>query len=162
MKHAACFVSAVALTFLLAGCGSQSDEPQAEPSAIASYPETATADTTGPLPHSRYDDGPRAADGPIDAALASQGEKIFTTRGCTTCHGWGKRISGPDLQGVVKDRTARWMEMQIMHPDTMTHSDSISHALLAEYKIQMTNLHLQPSEAKSVVEYFKRRERTGK
>ena len=105
---------------------------------------------------SKYDAGPRAADSPVDLARAEAGEKLFTAKGCSACHGFGKRVSGPDLNGVTHRRTAEWMENQILHPEIMTHDDPISHQLLAQYALQMTNQHLTPDEAKSVIEYLKK------
>jgi len=147
---------------LLAGCGSKSaSNPPASPdTSAASAP--APADTSGVLAKSRYDDGPRAADEPVDAALAAQGEKLFQSKGCVTCHAWGKRVVGPDLKGVPAQRTSQWMENQILHPEVMTKEDPIAHALLMQYHTQMTNQHLTPDQAKMVVEYLKKRQKESK
>jgi len=105
---------------------------------------------------SPYDNGPRAADSPVAEALAQRGEGLFKTKGCTACHAYGKRLTGPNLQGVTHRRTADWMEHQILHPEIMTKEDPISRALLAEYAVQMSNQGLTPEEAQSVVEYLKK------
>jgi len=104
---------------------------------------------------SPYDSGPRAGESPIDEALAEQGEKLFQTKGCTACHGFGKRLTGPDLAGVSMRRTALWMENQILHPEKMVKEDPISHALFAQYALQMPNQKVAPEEAKAIIEYFK-------
>ncbi|MGE5175274.1 MAG: c-type cytochrome [Hyphomicrobiales bacterium] len=123
-----------------AGCGGDK---------AAAPPSTAVGAT------SPYDVGPRAADSPVSPALATQGETLFKTKGCTACHTYGKRMTGPNLQGVTHRRTADWMEHQILHPEIMTKEDPISRALLAEYAVQMSNQGLKPDEAKAVVEYLK-------
>ena len=107
---------------------------------------------------SPFDAGPRAAESPVDMALAAQGESLFKSKTCSTCHAFGKRITGPDLQGVTHRRTAAWMEQQMLHPDVMTKQDPISHELLAKYAVQMPNLMLKPEEAKALIEFAKKRD----
>jgi mono/diheme cytochrome c family protein len=137
-----------ALAGFVPGCGSGTG---GSGTSGASNATSATA--------SKYDAGPRAADSPVDPARAEAGEKLFQAKGCSACHGFGKRVSGPDLNGVTKRRTAEWMENQILHPEVMTHDDPISHDLLAKYALQMTNQHLTPDEAKSVIEFLKQHNR---
>lgn len=103
-----------------------------------------------------YDRGPRAGDAPYMPVWAVRGESLFAQRGCKACHAYGVRLTGPDLKGVTRLRSAEWMEQQILHPDVMTKEDPISMALLAEYVAQMANQGLTPDEAKDVVEYLKK------
>lgn len=140
------------------GTGAAAKAPAATENAATSTDTTAKAPTaTEVLAKSRYDDGPRAADGPVDAAKAAAGEQLFTTKGCTACHAYGKKLTGPDLKGVTTRRTTTWMMNQIMSPDVMTRTDSISHGLMVESKnLQMLNLHLTQIEALSLIEYFKK------
>lgn len=125
----------------LSGCGGGGAKDQSA---------TATAEKS-PL-----DNGPRAGDSPVAAALAVKGEALFKSKGCTACHAYGKRLTGPDLKGVTRRRTAQWMESQILHPEVMIKQDPIARALFAEYNLQMANQGLLPDEAKSVIEYFKK------
>jgi len=104
---------------------------------------------------SKYDAGPRAGEQPADEALAEQGEKLFREKGCSACHAFGVRMSGPDLKGVSMRRTAEWMEHQILEPEVMVKEDPISRGLFAQYALQMTNQHLTSAEAKAVIEYLK-------
>ena len=104
---------------------------------------------------SKYDAGPRVGEQPVDEALAEQGEKLFREKGCSACHAFGVRMSGPDLKGVSMRRTAEWMEHQILEPEVMVKEDPISRGLFAQYALQMTNQHLTPAEAKAVIEYLK-------
>ena len=108
-----------------------------------------------PASGSKYDGGPRAGEQPVDGALAEQGEKLFREKGCSACHAFGARLSGPDLAGVSLRRTAEWMEHQILEPEVMVKEDPIARALFAQYALQMTNQHLTPAEAKAVIEYLK-------
>ena len=132
----------IASALILSGCsgGKEGEGPGAE--------------ATSP-----FDTGPRAAEGPVDEALAAQGEGYFKTKTCSTCHAFGLRITGPDLAGVTHRRSAEWMEQQMLHPDVMTKTDPISRSLLAKYAVQMPNLQLKPEEAQALIEYLKKRDR---
>ena len=35
-----------------------------------------------------------------------------------------KRLTGPDLRGVTRRRTAQWMESQILHPEKYTAGEA--------------------------------------
>ena len=91
----------------------------------------------------------------MNTALAANGQKLFTSKGCVTCHAFGRKVVGPDLKGVANDRTAEWMTQQVMHPEVMIKSDPISMQLLAQYKVPMTNQKVSADEAKALVEYIK-------
>jgi cytochrome c len=132
------------LVLLLAAAGCGKSEPQGAGSGSG-------ATVTSP-----YDGGPRAGEYPVEPALATQGENLFKAKGCTACHAYGKRLTGPDLKGVTQRRTAQWMEHQILHPEVMTKEDPISKQLLATYMVQMSNQGLKPEEAKAVIEYLKK------
>jgi cytochrome c551/c552 len=135
-----------------AGCGGK----KAEETQATSAPPPAAAPAADYVVPADLDQGPRAGESPVDAALAAQGEQLFQTRGCVACHAFGKKVIGPDLKGVAMQRTQRWMEAQIMHPDKMTVQDPTAKALLAEFKTQMTNQGLTEDQAKAVIEYIKK------
>ena len=117
-----------------------------------------TPDTTAPPnPVSAYDAGPRAGEQPVDAAQAKTGEGLFSSKGCVACHGFGRRITCPDLNPVPMQRTAAWMEQQILHPEVMTRQDPVARALLSQYKLQMPNQKLTPIEARAVIEFIKKK-----
>jgi cytochrome c551/c552 len=139
----------------VAGCGERTDSSQSKGSGSGSA--TSSAVTAMPA-KSPLDDGPRAFEGTVDHERAEVGGKLFQTKGCTACHTFGKRATGPDLAGVTQRRTARWMESQILHPETMVKQDPISHELFAQFALQMTNQGLTQDEAKSVIEYLKQKD----
>jgi cytochrome c551/c552 len=107
---------------------------------------------------SQYDGGPRAFETTGNEEMAEHGKTLFQTKGCSACHTFGKRSTGPDLAGVSQRRTAAWMEHQILHPDVMVKQDPISHGLFAQFALQMPNQGLTSDEAKAVIEYFKHRD----
>jgi cytochrome c551/c552 len=104
---------------------------------------------------SPFDTGPRAAESPVDETLAKKGEVLFKLKTCSTCHGFGMRITGPDLNGVTQRRSAAWMEQQMLHPDVMTKEDPLARELFGKYAVQMPNLMLKPEEAKALIEFLK-------
>jgi hypothetical protein len=131
------------------GCGT----PKSQEASTAAAPASG-----GVAAVSKFDAGPRAGETPIDEASVAKGEKLFQTRGCPACHAFGRRVTCPDLAGVSMRRTAQWMENQILHPDVMTKQDPISHALFAQYSLQMPIQGLTPEEARCVVEFFKHKD----
>ena len=108
---------------------------------------------------SKYDAGPRAAESPVDHELAEVGARLFKDKGCSACHAFGTKMSGPDLAGVASRRTAAWMKQQILHPDVMTKEDPIARELMAAHALQMPNQGLSPEEADAVIEFLKSKER---
>ena len=145
---------AITLALLASGCGSKPQE-SSSPAPSASAPSPAATEIPAVSP---YDSGPRAGESPVNAALAEAGEKLFQTKGCSACHTWGKKMSGPDLHGVTFRRTAQWMENQILHPEVMVKTDPISRQLFAQMALQMPNQGLKPDEAKSVIEFLKKKD----
>ena len=136
-------------------------QPGAHQEPAASAPATPSASSPGTavaLP-AGLDDGPRAGASPIDESKAKAGERLFTGKGCVVCHGFGKRVTCPDLQGVSMRRTAKWMETQILHPEVTVKSDPIAMALRKDYSLPMTNQGLTPDEARAVIEFLKHKDR---
>lgn len=142
MKSWIAFAIGMGLVLMLAGCGR--GDKNGEEAAVATSP---------------FDSGPRAAETPVNEAQAAQGETLFKSKTCSTCHAFGTRITGPDLEGVTHRRSAEWMEQQILHPDMMSKNDPITRTLLRQYTQQMPNLMLKPEEARALIEFAKRKDR---
>jgi mono/diheme cytochrome c family protein len=167
MKRFVIIMLSVAALAAVSGCGGGSGSSQTQqtsggsppPSTPASTPAPAPAETSVVLAASLYDGGPRAGQGRVDAAQATTGEKLFQTKGCVVCHGFGKKVTCPDLVGVSMRRTASWMEHQILHPEVMVKEDPISHELRTHYAVPMTNQGLTPEEARAVIEFLKKKDR---
>ncbi len=160
-----CLVAAVVVfaALSLAGCGGKSSSSASDDGASSAPSASAPAPASGGvLAKSLYDDGPRAGEAPLDAAAAAEGEKLFSSKGCTACHHWGQKFTGPNLQGVTQRRTAEWMRHQILHPDVMTKTDPIAHELFATFALQMPNQGLTEAQATQVIEYLKKRDKDGK
>jgi mono/diheme cytochrome c family protein len=134
---------------VLAAFGCSRQDESAPPPSPSTTPSVAMAST------STLDEGPRANEGPRDETLAKEGEQLFKTKGCSACHAFGKRVTGPDLAGVTGRRTAKWIESQILHPEKMVKEDPITRKMFAEFALQMPNQGLTEAQARAIVEYFK-------
>lgn len=87
----------------------------------------------------------------------SEGERLFTAKGCTACHNiGGGPLVGPDLQGVTDRRDIEWLRSFIVAPDQMLASgDPIATGLLAEYNnVAMPNMGLSAAEVEDVIAYL--------
>lgn len=157
MRHVPAHALLAAISALaLAGCGGGGSGSSASGVAPASAPGSAATASVGAqaLP-ANLDQGPRAGESGYDEAMAKQGATLFQTKGCSACHAFGKRVTGPDLAGVSMRRTAAWTESQILHPDLMVKQDPTARALFAQFALQMPKQGLTPEEARAVIEYFK-------
>jgi mono/diheme cytochrome c family protein len=155
MRRPAAYLLLISAIAALSGCGAKSETPAdtEQPAATAPAPDTTVAAATT----SAYDAGPRAGEQPVNGGMAAKGEKLFTTKGCVVCHGFGKVITCPDLNGVGMRRTAAWMEQQILHPEIMVKQDPIARELRTHYSLPMTNQGLTPDEARAVIEFLKKK-----
>jgi mono/diheme cytochrome c family protein len=139
------------LALIAAGCGKKADES----ASSGATTQGGASPVSGAPAVSAYDAGPRAGEGAINETLAKEGEGLFQTKGCSACHGFGKRISCPDLNGVTMRRTHEWMKQQILHPEVMTKQDPIARQLFAQYSLQMPNQGLTEPQALAVIEFLK-------
>lgn len=163
MRRFVVCVLCVAAPTLLAGCGGKSETPSATQTPTTQAPAAQAPPTSTPPPAatataSKFDAGPRAGEAPMDGGLASKGEKLFQAKGCAVCHGFGKKITCPDLVGVSMRRTAAWMEQQILHPEVMVKEDPITMDLKKSYALPMTNQNVKPEEARALIEFLKRKD----
>lgn len=164
MKRTTVAVLILATALLNGACGKSQESTSTTPppsSSTTTPPATSTTPPPAVTATSPLDTGPRAIDQPVDEARAAEGEKLFTTKICATCHGFGKKITCPDMMGVPRDRSARWMQEQIMHPDVMTKNDPIAKQLMATYSIQMPNQGITEPQAKALIEYIKKKNLAG-
>lgn len=87
----------------------------------------------------------------------SEGERLFTAKGCTACHTiGGGDLVGPDLAGVTTHRDKGWLARWLKEPDKMlAEGDATATELFEKYnKIPMPNLGLSDSDIASLIAYF--------
>jgi protein SCO1 len=91
----------------------------------------------------------------VDKNLAKRGKKLYETRGCGSCHAFGKQLSGPDLVGATERRDLDWLKRWLKAPDEMLASDSLAMAMLDEYKgVKMPNLRLTDADVDALLHYM--------
>jgi mono/diheme cytochrome c family protein len=134
------------LLVLAAGCGGEG--APADEAAMAGE-QPAMEEAAEPM-------SMEAPTGPVDAALASEGEGYFQSKGCVGCHTIGEgRLTGPDLQGVTERRQFDWVIAMIVRPDSMLQNDDAAKELLAEYMTPMVNMGVTSQEARAMYEYLR-------
>jgi cytochrome c2 len=148
-------VAALVAMLALAGCGGQKPSGETATSSTPAARSTAAPGDAAIPDIAALDKGPRAGESPADHEAAERGEKVFQNKGCSACHAFGVKKSGPDLAGVSMRRTAAWMESQILHPEIMVKQDPIARQLFAQYVLQMPNQGLTREQARDVIEYLK-------
>jgi cytochrome c2 len=131
--------------WLLACSSGEGERPASE-----SPPAQATPEAT---------EVPAAAGGPIDAALAAEGESLMQAKGCTACHTiGGGRLVGPDLAGVTERRSAEFIVGMIVNPDSMLANNETAKQMLAEHFTPMANQGVTQEDAQALLAYFRSRD----
>jgi len=92
--------------------------------------------------------------GPLDQAMAKQGEALFTAK-CSACHKMTEKYVGPPLGDVTKRLPAAFIMNQVLNPEGMYTKHPAVRQLLAEYMTQMPNLQLTQDQARQIVEYLR-------
>jgi len=129
------------------GCsaGETADQPAQETQAAAAPAATAAAATL------------QQPTGPIDQALAKEGEGYFTSRGCASCHKIEAKLIGPALKGITTTRSYDWLIAMMVRPDSMLQNDAEAKKLLAEYGTPMVNMGATKPEARAIYEYLRQK-----
>lgn len=128
---------------LVAACGGGETAEQATTETPEAAPAAPAAATT------------EAPSGPIDQALAGQGEQAYTTKGCTGCHQMEAKLIGPALGDVTTRRSYEWITAMILHPDSMIANDADAKALFQEYGTPMVNMGATAEDARAIYEYLR-------
>ncbi|UCC23805.1 MAG: cytochrome c [Gemmatimonadales bacterium] len=97
--------------------------------------------------------------GPVDPALASQGETFFATK-CSACHKLEERFVAPALGEVLSRRRPEFVMNMILNADEMVQRHPVIRELLAEFYTPMPVQVRDPDEARAILEYL-RSEQTG-
>jgi cytochrome c1 len=139
------------LALALLACGGKKEAPP--PAAAAS--STAGSDLTPfQLEHGIGPVTTPVPVGPLDQAMAKQGEQLFQTK-CSACHKMAEKYVGPPLGDIAARRSAAFIMNQILNPEGMYNRHPEVRKLLGEYMTQMPNLGLTQEQARQVVEYLR-------
>lgn len=117
-------------------------------------PPSAAMEAEAPAPVAEEISPP---DAPLDDALASRGQELFTSKGCVGCHMIESpgTLSGPHLSGVATRRDWPWIRAMVMQTDSMLNNDPIAQELLAQYTIRMVPPPVTEGEVRALYEYFR-------
>ena len=93
----------------------------------------------------------------LDAKLASEGEKIFSSK-CLACHKFDQRVVGPALKDVTKRRSPEWLMNLMVNTNEMVEKDPIVKGMIAEYMTKMTFQDVSEKDARAVLEYLRQKD----
>jgi mono/diheme cytochrome c family protein len=145
---------------ILISCGNQNGTaPASTTTTDNEKPKSMVADAASYDP--KRGEGKYSADNvkiaeKLDAAMATNGEKIAGTK-CMSCHKTtAEKLVGPGWEGVTKRRTPYWIMNFITNPDPMIDKDPEVQAQLELCLVRMPNQNLEDNDARSIVEYMRK------
>lgn len=147
------------VTAVLWGCGNGDSTSEDVPAAAPRAAAPGGAPSAGePLTQVELEQGlgpvRDLALGPIDPALAAEGETAFTLK-CSACHKLDQRYVAPALGDVLERRRPEFVMNMILNATEMVQRHPEVQALLAEYFTPMTIQVTEESEARAILEYLR-------
>jgi mono/diheme cytochrome c family protein len=154
IKPAILFLLIALLTLLQAGCGGDSKESDSS----SNQTQSMISNNSG-LSDWEFENGfgpvkKKLNLGPIDPAMAKEGEKIFESK-CATCHKLDERYTGPAQRNVLQRVTPEFFINTVLNPDENLQKHPHSQKMLAEYMTKMTNQNVTIKDARALLEYFR-------
>lgn len=137
----------------LAGCVRDAPEaPAAAATAPAALTEAQQVRGIGPVEEVVLAEA-------VEGALATRGAEIYGMK-CAACHKMDARYVGPPLGDVLARRDPAFVMNMMLNPEEMLARHPEVKALLAQYFTPMPNQSLTRDEARAVLEYLRREQRT--
>jgi cytochrome c len=94
--------------------------------------------------------------GPLDAAMASSGEKVYEVK-CASCHKLtDEKLVGPGWKGVTDRHKPEWIMNFVTNTDEMLNKDPKAQAMLEICLVRMPNQNLTDQEARDVLEFMRK------
>ncbi len=92
----------------------------------------------------------------LDAAMASEGEKIQSVK-CSACHKLtDEKLVGPGWKGVTERKKPEWIMNFITNPDPMIDKDPELQAQLEICLVRMPNQSLSDTDARNLLEFMRK------
>lgn len=156
MKKTIYLLSTTVLLSLLVSCGG--GENKTEEASTSEPAQSMVADPVSYDP--KRGEGKFSEEnvtiGALDAAMATKGEAIASTK-CTSCHKLSdEKLVGPGWKGVTERRTAHWIMNFITNPDPMIDKDPEVQAQLELCLVRMPNQSLTDNDARDIVEFLRK------
>jgi cytochrome c len=92
--------------------------------------------------------------GPLDQKLADEGKTTFGTV-CISCHSLDKRLVGPPLGKVAKERSPEFIMNFLLNTAEMAPKDPIIKKLIGEYGVTMPQPNISEKQARAILEYLR-------
>jgi hypothetical protein len=89
-----------------------------------------------------------------DASVIAEGEKTFAAKGCGGCHGFGKKVVGPDLVGITDRRPLPWIARMIRYPGQMIKADPVAKDLYRQIMTPMADQGVTDAEIGPLVSFL--------
>jgi cytochrome c2 len=92
----------------------------------------------------------------LDAAMATQGEKIAELK-CQSCHKMtDERLVGPGWHGVTSRHKPEWIMNFMTNTDEMIDKDPKAQAMLEICMVRMPNQSLTDQDARDILEFMRK------
>ncbi len=157
MKKLTIFCSAIALSFLIACGGGDEKKSEQTPAAGGEAPKSMvnTSDYDPKRGEGKWSAENVKVGGQLDAAMATEGKKIFDVK-CASCHKvTDEKLVGPGWKGVTSRQTAPWIMNFITNPDPMIDKDPELQAQLEICLVRMPNQSLTDDDARKLLEFMR-------
>ena len=93
--------------------------------------------------------------GPINNKMVDDGKKIYNVK-CIACHQMDKKLVGPPLRNITKERTPEYIMNLLVNSVKMQKQDPIVKELLKKYNnLLMPDPGINQAQARSVLEYLR-------
>lgn len=92
--------------------------------------------------------------GPVDAALAAKGKRVYDAQ-CIVCHLYDKKKIGGPMRDIAKRRTPEYIINKMLNPVEMAEQDPENIPARQAYTISMPVMTITEGEAVAVYEYLR-------
>lgn len=154
------FSLAFSLILFFAACGGSGNKENHEGTEHESTEATSKATDNG---NPAYD--PNRGEGKfhdvklsdnLDAAMATQGQKIAEMK-CESCHKMtDERLVGPGWKGVTSRHKPEWIMNFMTNTDAMIDKDPKAQAMLEICMVRMPNQNLSDQDARDILEFMRK------
>lgn len=91
----------------------------------------------------------------VDANLANRGKTVWMRNGCYACHGFARRLAGPDLAGVTERRELGWLRRWLKETNAMLESDPQAMAMLEQWGyVKMPQIKLRDADVDALLHFM--------
>lgn len=147
-------IALLSLVFFIASCGG-SGNSETQPGEKSQSENKAQENPNDPMKNKGIGPVQNLTLGPLDQAMAEEGQKIYVLK-CSACHKAEEKFIGPAPKGIIERRSPEWIMNMILNPEEMVKKDPIAKQLLIEFNLApMANQHLTQDEARKILEYFR-------